>query len=349
MSKRKKDKHTLPLQPQAPARITPVLPDKSRAPRFRQSGHYIDQKLKHSYDRDKGVQLTIFDELRPETKALIKEEEVVVEGIKLSVREEKILTGILKLLSDKSRGGSHTGNEPPERTIYGGQSTKAPRLRISPHELYAEFTGTKDYSGREAKDARETLYGLQDKKFLIVYKRHRPNSKGETVIDRIEEFRPLLKIVTYYEGLTKEEDSQLDKGEAGTAQGKAEIILALSPLFIDQISTKFIEFPADINRQTAIAAGGARKVHTAITQLRDYLLRYKSGNKGATYTLVDEDTLPHVLGLEKYVKESRKKLIAQRIDEAIEACKNLGIIHEAKKVTGKKGQYQYKFILNTEY
>jgi len=335
----------------------------SRANKFVVSGHFIDQKLKTTSHK-KGRQLDIFETLLPGTKEKIKEidRELIVEGIKLTEKEEQILNGILRLFHEKSDTKKDSKNQPSNRLTYykgnqpssleltyGGKNTSAPFIKFKPSELYDAVLSNKNASGKEVKDIKDGLYSLQDKKFLIAYQRKYKQGNKEK-FDRIEEYRPLIKIVTYFQGLTEEELRKVEAGDEETRNKRGEIILALNPIFNDQIDSKFIEYPNDINKLTRIARGGGR-VHTAITQLRDYLIRAISTlkKKGIERHTIDKENLPYILGLDNYIKDRRKKLIEQRIEESIETCKNLNIITEVNIITGAKGQAQYEFILNLNY
>jgi len=341
---------------------TRELPYIETSEKARYSGHYIDQKLK--YNKPSDEPLTLFDSLEETTKKKIDKEymETITEGIKLGKAEEKILNSILNLLhkksnikiNDKNKPADperfYTGNLPTEKITFGGNLLTAPLLRITPHEFFTEVTGSKDYSGKEIKDYNTALTELSSKQYLITYKRHRKilnGKKFETVIDRVEEYLPLFKIIKYYEGLSIEEDKQLDENDNKLSRNRGEIILKLNPLFIDQLDTKFILYPIDINKRTEIASGGSKKVTEAITRLRDYLLRAIS-NKNYEIS-INRETLPHILGLDNYIKESRKKLINQRIDESLQAVKNLDLALEIKEVTGANYQPQYQFTLNKDF
>jgi len=353
--------------------VLPLVPEKARkrkggllqqeevkAGKFTVSGHYIDQKLKHSYERET-KQLSLFDALLPQTKEKITEEEVIVEGIKLTEKEEQVLNGILRLLYEKSDTKKDNGNKPSnkqtyfkgnlpaERVNYGGIITETPKLRFKPSELYETVLSNKAPSGFEIAIIRKALRSLQNRKYLIAY--NRKYTVGKKIkIDRIEEYQPLLKILHYYKGLSQEELNKIEAGDQTIKKAKGEIILLLNPLFIDQVDTKFIEYPVDINRLTKIARGGGR-VHTAITNLRDYLLRAISSQKKKNIIehTIDKDKLHYQLGLEKFVKQSRKKLLQTRVEESIEVCKNLNLITEAEEQTGVKGQAQIVFTLNLNY
>lgn len=322
-----------------------------KKPKFKQSGHYIDQKLKHSYDSEVKNQPAVIDKISAQLKSRIPDK-IMVEGIKISQAEDKLMNAILKLLQDKS-SSDLLGNLPAQKSLYGGESRDYPMLRFTPAELYREYTGGY-YSGRDVEIIKETLVKLEARSFLIVYERHREVRSGlrtETVIDRVEDYQPLVKIKTFFEGLTKEEHDKISKGDKEMREKKAEIIIQLNPIFIDQIDSKFIEYPTDINRITSIAAGGANKVTESICALRDYFLRSISNNKSKniTYTSINYDKMPYILGLDKYIKEGRRSLINVRIKQAIEAALNIGVITEYKEVIGAENQKKFDFTLNLDF
>ena len=79
----------------------------------------------------------------------------------------------------------------------------------------------------------------------------------------------------------------------------------MNPIFRDQIDTKYIEFPEDMQKRLVIAAGGHKKVTASMQILLEYLLREISASRYSPQ--INEDKLPYMLGLEKYVKQNRKK------------------------------------------
>jgi len=105
--------------------------------------------------------------------------------------------------------------------------------------------------------------------------------------------------------LTAEEKERLDNGDNSVREAKGEIVIALNPIFTDQIDTKFIEFPIDTNRRLVIAAGGHNKVTSSMQTLMEWMLRDLSAKRYKTE--FNEENLPYMLGLEKYVKQNRKK------------------------------------------
>lgn len=338
-----------------------ALPEfKEKVPKFKISGHSVDQKL--AYKQPSRLQTNIFDTLSPVIKNEIRKdlkEEVAVQGIGLTISEDRLLNAILKMLWEKSTKDKYgnlikAGNKDPHKNSYGDETTDFPTLAFTAAELYKEYTCRDDYAGSEAQHIKETIFNLEQKKFLIIYKRKfsRSNAKGEIehIEQRIEEYLPLLRVKSFYE-LTPEEALRIDSGDKTLKEEKAQVIIVLNPIFIDQIDTKFIEYPNDINKRTAIAAGGHMRVTPAINTLRDYLLRSISANRGkdVCQAEINLDKLPFLLGLDKYIKQRKRKKMEEIIEKAIETVIKLEIALTYVRVTGSMGQDKIIFDLNLDY
>lgn len=335
----------------------PTLPDVSKAPKVRQSGHYVDQKLKYTYPEQR--QMTIFEILDPDVIGKVEKYDVRYEGIRLTPPEERLLNGIYKLLRDKSETkdiksptfykGNYDGGQITE---WGGEAHKRALISLKPTEMYMAYLGRDDYSGKEIMEVNKTLEGLAGKRFLMIYDRVRSvqvnKGKTETRTDRIEKYAPLIELVKYTRDLTDEELKRLDKGDGRIRQAKGEIILALNPILTDQIQTKYVEYPEDINRRMIIAVGGdAKRVTQAMHILSAWCAREISNKRYKSE--INADKLPYVLKLDKYIQESRRKLIQTTIENAVQACKNLGLILDVSLEAGKAGQLKYVFTLNKDY
>ena len=321
-------------------------------------GHYLDKKLEYEYPKDK--QLSLFDKISPQMANKIEELkiEITTVGIRLTPSEDKLMNAIYKLLHEKSENRNkdselfYSGNEQHQVVPYGGtsQEAKAVMLRLKPTELYKEYVGEDEYSGKEISNIKSVLYGLNQKKFLIIYDRKRVILNGKTKenrTDRIEEFASLIHIVSYIEDMTDAEVQSLNKGEDSVREKKGELIIALNPLLTDQISSKYVEYPTDINKRTMIASGGHLHVTESINALRDYMLREMSNKRYKCE--INFERLPYVLKLDNYIKNYRKKLIQQRVDGAIKAVRNLGIILDVEITDGARGQKKYIFTLNKDF
>lgn len=328
--------------------------------KYRQSGHYIDQKLKYSSPSE-GLS-SIFDHLTKETQEKVLKYctlEIRAEGIKLTTSQDKLMNALLRLLSEKSEtkdqksDNFYGGNEEAQMVPYGGdkKESRAVVMRLHPTELYKAYLDRNDYSGDEIRFIKDLLQETEKQRFLIVYERHyefiTPKGKKEKRIDRIEEFQPLFHIMNFFEGLTLAEHEALEKGSAAIRNRKGELLIALNPLLTDQIQSKYVEYPIDINRRTIIAAGGHRSVTPSIITLRDYLLREISAKR--TKAELNEENLISLLKLENYAKSRRKKLMEKTIAASIQASINLGIITNYERTIGASGQWKYIFQVNLNF
>jgi hypothetical protein len=219
-------------------------------------------------------------------------------------------------------------------------------------ELYTAYCGSKEYSGKEISEIKSVIDSLQAKMFLIKYDRIskvKVGRKLEERTDRIEHTRPLLEVIKYTKGLTNSEKECLDKGEGDEKirEKKSKIIFRLHPVLTDQIDMKWVDYPQDINQRTAIASGGKQKVSGAINTLRDYLMRELSAKRYECE--INSEKLPYLLKLDNYIRDKRKKLIQETINNAFKACMNLNLLLGVKEAIGASGQKKYVFTLNKDF
>lgn len=322
--------------------------------KYRQSGHFVDQKVKVS-------QPDIFDSLSNETQEKMAERgiEVRTEGVKLTPPQDKLLNALMKLLHEKSENKNeksdqfYAGNFETALVPYGGKGLqgRSATIRIYPSELYKAYLDSDEYSGADIKFIKSLLQDTEQQKFLIIYERKYEilgtKGKPEKRTDRIEDFQSLFKIIRFFEGLTDDEKKDLDSGNEDVRERRGELIIGFNPLLTDQINSKYVEYPEDINRRTMIAAGGHKLVTESVIALRDYLLREIS-TKRKTAEL-NEGNLIRTLKLDNYEKAKRKSRIKARMESAIQAAKNLGLITHFERVQGALGQWKYVFHLNLNF
>lgn len=332
-----------------------TLPEVAKG-KVRHSGHLVDQKLK--YNAPTKAQLSLFDALSPELKGEVEKYAVKYEGIRLTTSEDRLLTAIYSLLKDKSEHKDsssakfYKGNYESTMVVpFGEDKVKPVHIRLKPADLYKAYLGNPNYSGKEIADINKTLQSIAEKHFLMTYDRVRTvrvGKKKENRTDRIEMFKRLIEIVKYTSNLTNAEADKLDKGDDRIFQAKGELIIALNPILTDQINSKYVEYPQDINRRTIIAAGGDhRSVTQAVITLRDYMLREISAKRYEFQ--INSDRLPYLLKLDNYVEKSRKKRIAQTIEKAIQTCKRLNLLLDHTETQGVEGQAKHIFKLNPDF
>lgn len=336
--------------------IEEIKKNKRKSTKYRQSGHYVDEKLKYIKPNQ---QYNLFDLISPETRQKIENSriEIKAEGIKLTYPEDKMINTLNLILHEKSQNKNpnkddfYIGNAKPIIIPYGNNpEQKAPVLRFKPKELYKAYMGKDNYSGADILFINKILHQVEAKKFLIKYDRIKKIKKGKKeaiLTDRIEEFASLIKILVFYPNLSVDEKKKLDNGDMTVWKNNGEIIIALNPIFTDQIDTKFIEYPIDANRRLVIAAGGHKKVTSSTSTLMEYLLREISAKR--YHPQINEDNLQCMLGLENYAKEKRKKRLRDRIEKDIQTMINMGIVLSYEKQPNVSGNLKYMFRLNKDY
>ena len=316
--------------------------------KFKVSGHLTDQLLKYNYPKDNSKQLSIWDNLKDTTKKEIEstgvERTEVVEGIKLSPSETKLIDSLCKLLHDKSQSldpkkdNYYTGNEDFELVPYGGdKNTPAPKLAFTLYELTLEYKGGDYVGGKDIENVKTILTDLDSKRFLLSYVETTKKKDGGRIERKIEDFQKLISIIKLSETEYSKDNIELSK--------KEETIVLLNPIFRRQIDSKFILYPNDINKRTIIAYGN-HTISEITYRLRDYLMREHSSKRYEPEIYLDK--LFYLLS-EKWMKESRKKKVKEFTDKAIETVKALGLLIKYEIKQGETGEDKIIFSLNKDW
>ena len=315
---------------------------------YRMSGHLVDQRLKYT---KAGVQRSIFDILEEGTKDKIRREtavpDAVVEGLRLTASETKVVDSLCKLLHESSQNKApgerdyYAGNTGAvEMTKYGGAQATEPRLMFTYYELAREMKGGEAPSGKDIENAREVVAGLLSKKFLVTIKAYEVqlDKKGKKVKTerKVEEFRPLIR------ELKLTESEYVDDALKDT---RKELVVALDPIFSYQIDSKFILCPSDLTHRTMLAYGG-HTISKPALNLRDWLMREKSSKHKAPEMM--EENLYRMLA-EKSMKEGRKRKVRQAFEKAVETSMQLGLLKSWERTQGKTGENKIVFHLNMDW
>ncbi len=314
--------------------------------KFRRSGHLTDQILKYNYPKDR--QPSLFDILQSET---LKDIEVagvevtqIVEGIKLSPSETKVIDCLCKLLHEKSQTSDakkedyYSGNIGYELVEYGGdKNTPAPKLAFTLYELTKEYKGGEYVAGKDIENVKQILTELDSKRFLLSYVETTRKKDGGRIERKIEDFRKLIHIVKISQTEYNKEDIELSK--------KEETVILLNPIFRRQIDSKFILYPNDINKRTIIAYG-SHNVSDITLRLRDYLLRLHSSPKMSREITLDR---LYYLVAEKWMRESRKKKVKEYTEKALETVKAMGLLLSYEIKTASTGEPKIVFTLNKDW
>ena len=332
----------------SPAKVIQPGVEEGKKGKFKRSGHLTDQLLRYSYPKDKTSQLSIFDSLQDGTKKDIEvagvEVTEIVEGIKLSPSETKIIDCLCKLLHENSQTSEpkkqdyYSGNMGYELVEYGGdKNTPAPKLAFTLYELTREYKGGETIGGKDVENVKQILTELDSKRFLLSYVETTRKKDGGRIERKIEDFRKLIHIVKISQTEYNKEDIELSK--------KEETVILLNPIFRRQIDSKFILYPNDINRRTIIAYGSHNLSDLAL-RLRDYLIRELSSKRYQPE--INLDKLYYLLA-EKWMRESRKKKVKEYTEKALETVKALGLLLSYEIRTASTGEPKVVFTLNKDW
>lgn len=332
----------------SPAKVIQPGVEEGKKGKFKRSGHLTDQLLRYSYPKDKTSQLSIFDSLQDGTKKDIEvagvEVTEIVEGIKLSPSETKIIDCLCKLLHENSQTSEpkkqdyYSGNMGYELVEYGGdKNTPAPKLAFTLYELAREYKGGETIGGKDVENVKQILTELDSKRFLLSYVETTRKKDGGRIERKIEDFRKLIHIVKISQTEYSKEDIELSK--------KEETVILLNPIFRRQIDSKFILYPNDINRRTIIAYGSHNLSDIAL-RLRDYLIRELSSKRYQPE--INLDKLYYLLA-EKWMRESRKKKVKEYTEKALETVKALGLLLSYEIKTASTGEPKVVFTLNKDW
>lgn len=323
---------------------TPESKDKGK---FKRSGHLADQMLKYSYPKEEAKQLSIWDALSETVKKDIEIHEIerseVVEGIKLTPSETKLVDSFCKILQKISQTKNsknkdyYTGNLEPEIIEYGGERTPAPKLAFTLYELTKEYKGEETIGGKDVENVKRILEDLSNKRFLIRYTETSKGKNGEWIKKEIDTYRKILDV----------DQATLSYGKGNIEHyKKTETIIILNPIFRRQINSKFILYPNDINKRTAIAYG-SHNVSDITLRLRDYLIRELSSKRYTPQIYLDK---LHYQLAEKWMRESRKAKVKKDTERAFEVMINLGLLQSYETVIpNNTGEPKIIFTLNKNW
>ncbi|MCD8423540.1 hypothetical protein [Tenacibaculum finnmarkense] len=314
---------------------------------FKRSGHITDQFLKYNYPKDKKPML--FNSLKPELKKRIEtkgiEHSEIIEGIKLTPAETKVIDTLCKLLHHNSQTlkpnnkDYYTGNVTDiKRVNYGDSIAIVPQLTVTLYDLTKEYKAGARVSGKDLENVSKILLNISKKNFLIKYKEEINKKDGTKTVIEIEDYKPILNLPNF---------KITEYSKEGIITSKTEsTLIELNPIFIRQIDTKFIVYPEDINKRTLIAYGNNNCSEATFT-LREYLAKYLALKNYNPEIMIDR--LYYLLA-EKYMKSSRKSKVKQLTEKALDTMIKLGLLESFKIETAKTtGEPKIIFKINKNF
>lgn len=313
---------------------------------YLRAGHFVDQSLKYDYPYNKTAPL--FENLSSTTITKIKEDNKeltqIIEGINLSAGEYKLIDAITKIYYEKS----DTKNSDSKKKFlgnlggdssryYSGERALYPKMTFTLYELTKEYVGIKKrITGKDLKNVEAIIRDLDSRRFLVKYEeRTKLEGKNKTIIRAIEDYIKLIHIakVTEEDNLTGERKD-------------LDIEIILSPIFRNQIESKYVIYPKDIANRTIEAYGNSR-VPERIYKLRDFLMRLISNPR-----MNREITLSRLFYLldSPAMKNNNIKRARENTKITLETMIKLGLLKEYKIEPSKTtGEDKVIFILNEDF
>lgn len=313
----------------------------------RQSG-YLSEQL--SFSRKKAEDVinknrdVLRDILEREGGKLLSESISIEDiGVRLEPSGHRLLNAFTCLLHDKSENENvdsesfYMGNDKTEVVSFGGYERKAPRIRISENELIKEYLGRDKYSGKDQINLKKVIKSVAEKLFTITIEQKVTDKKGkETTISIIDNL-PLFRV---------QEINEYD--------GRREYLISLNPIYVEQIQSKYVLLPRDLNRRISTVIPHGNAGTEAVYILLNYLLHQClqgswSKDDNAYITEINEETLLSKLKLDKHIKKRQPKRAKEGLNGAIQATIAMGICRGCEELEGAKGQKKYRFIINKNY
>lgn len=266
--------------------------------------------------------------LAEKVRKVREEGNIVIEGIKLTVPEDRLLKAIYKLINKNKVQYIQKVDERSGRTI-----EQEAIIKTTWSEIYEAYDLEKkqkkkqyDYPSSDVETVQRALDNLARKKFLMTYK-----AKEGTLIT----YGSLLDVEIFLES-----DNRT----------KPKIALRLNKIIYEQIDKDYIKVPSDIHKQIEIVTGGQRvqpSTVSFINYLLDILRPAQLNNNNLN--IIDYQTLAYITGLEDCLDRSRKKRFSNRLKEMFTVAIQIGIAHSIVEQKGKENQLQAVIELNLDY
>lgn len=266
---------------------------------------------------EQAYQKKLFDTSLPE------EEAIQSFGLALTIPEDKALSAIQKVLSRLD----YKGNGMPENTTFG----RLPRISftISWEEYYEAYGLEKingKYQGKACQEARDALLDGLTQPRTIGIKRKRYEGKGKDrkeVWDVIATKSPLIQVTKYYQGLSREEVSEVESGEV-LRHRVTKLGIEVSGLLLFDIEN-FVLKPANLHKEIEehLKAKGVARRSQAISLFIQYLLTLDISEPQ-----ISIERLAEVLRLDYYLKNRKRKQLEKRLKECFEVATELGYLLE---------------------
>lgn len=312
----------------------------------------LEEEQKGSYRKSRHLVEAINQKkaLRREERTLfsnIKEDALTNEikippiiGVSLT-RSERKLTNCFSIMlqqrsntyNDKAKDYYSGDNKNPRKVKYGDKVTAPiPELKFTHFELTKAYTGKENPSGKEMQIVENILNGLLSKTFLIEREViYRDKKTKEDIKYMFRGHEPLIIM-----------GKRIDKSDENRDKTQ-DLIIALNSLFVLQIRNFYVTYPMDIDQRIE-EAYGSKNVPDAIYTFIDYLASLRGVTRNYTHEIYKSNLYKKIS--EKWLQESRLKMLEERTLKAIEVAQKIELLESWEEVDGATGEKKYIFKTN---
>jgi hypothetical protein len=326
--------------------------DKKPRKSYRLSSHLSEQIVK-------GPQLSLFEQALQEVSSEPASKKIYLD---LNTNEQMVVLALGKALHLLSQTDS-----PEAPDYYMGNRDEIPQIHQTPTEtkhpvvkddeyttlpvpqimtstqmVAREYMGGVAPSGADKRTVEKLLRNLATRHFKISYvkKSTLKDRHGKPVIreQAVAQKRPLIFIDTYTDKRTP---------EGGPSQEKKKLLVTFNPVFIDEIQTKYSEFPEDYIKRLRENWPG-RTIPKVLLQLGLYLNQVRSGRNNNLEP--HEIYIPNLMNkLDPANYKIRKTQTVEQVQACLDCCIKCGFISSWKKGPGATGELKYFIYINKKW
>ena len=257
-------------------------------------------------------------------------------GLNLTVRQDKALTAIQKLLEQTSyRGNLEQKQINSQAFFWDGY---LPALHSSYPEYFEAYGLSKKADTQQKKEALTALWSLTEP-YVIIYERKRFEGKKQAT-DNIQTFKQLLQVAKVAKGLTDKELIAIRNGDQATIERTTSLVIEISPLLLDGINENFY----------VLVPNNLHKSINEILQKKRYspavllFIRWLNTLNQIEWKIRLEP-LAEKLRVDGYLKRRKKKKLKSLLeDEVFPVALKLDFLSKWEEYATDR----YKFILNAD-
>jgi hypothetical protein len=272
---------------------------------------------------------------------------VEVAGLNLTGLQHRAVHAIQTLLNDSN----YKGNLPtiPKKKLDFDFDGNLPILKITPSEFYEAFgakkrktSGKFQYSSNEADQAMASLKSLYNERYIIYYRKTEFNKQNKPKHFTVKVHIPLIGLVKedFLEDMNQScfrRTIELKNGkvrniiQATPKKRLTHITMEVSPLFVDQINSFFVQKPKNYLVELKEKYPKASKY---VYNFIEYILTQSALQKTGIIK-ISRKKLAVNLRMDNYIRNRKWSVIDETIEKCYEVALDLNYIKSHETAVGK--------------